>query len=89
MFGLSTLQLGAVALAAAFFMSGVAYIKGRSDGAALTDAAVTKALAKAEKDTQNAIDELSDTADKARVLRRLCLDRGGVWSFTDNQCSET
>ncbi|WP_422383289.1 molecular chaperone [Roseibium album] len=86
MFGFNTIQKLGAALVVAFLLSGGAYVWGRLDGKALTDAAVERALAEARQSTENAINELADEADKARVRRRLCIDGGGVWSFANNKC---
>lgn len=64
MFGLSTLQLGAVALAAAFFMSGVAYVKGRSDGREIERTATL----------QNTIDQLQERDETDAEIRNMDLD---------------
>lgn len=80
MFGLNTLQLGAVALAAAFFISGVSYLKGRSDGA---DLATTRTL-------QATIDQLQERSETDAEIRNLndvdlCRLLGGRVSDT-GQC---
>lgn len=38
--------------------------------------------------TNAAIMELSDEADRARVRRRLCIERGGLYSFASGECRE-
>ena len=38
--------------------------------------------------TNKAIGELSNAADQARVRRRLCSERGGVFDFAESQCIE-
>ncbi|MGV2975692.1 hypothetical protein AB1P65_09565 [Roseibium alexandrii] len=81
MFGLNTLQLGAVALAAAFFMSGVAYVKGRSDGKHLAKMEALKTinsqlLERAETDA-----EINETD-----LAGLCVLLGGEWMPDDERC---
>lgn len=88
MFGFSTFQLLGAATVAAFLLAGAAYVKGRMDGGALTDAAVERALTKAREKTERAINELADEADQARIRRRLCVDDGGMWSFANNKCVE-
>lgn len=82
----SNLQILGVAGIVVALVAGGAYVWGRMDGAALTDAAVEKALTQARENTERAINELADEADQARVRRRLCIDRGGVWNFADNEC---
>lgn len=41
-----------------------------------------------EAATTKAIGELSNEADRARVNRRLCIERGGVWTNRDGKCVE-
>lgn len=43
---------------------------------------------KAEVATDRAIQELADDAAKARFERRLCRERGRVWSFANNKCAK-
>lgn len=38
--------------------------------------------------TNKAIGELSNVADQARVHRRLCRERDGVWDFAKGSCIE-
>lgn len=38
--------------------------------------------------TNKAIGELSDEADKARVRRRLCIERGGLYLNGSGECRE-
>lgn len=38
--------------------------------------------------TNKAIGELSNAADQARVRRRLCTERGGLYQFATGQCDE-
>jgi lipopolysaccharide export LptBFGC system permease protein LptF len=47
-------------------------------------------LERAEMDaaTTKAIGELTNEADRARVNRRLCLERGGVWLNGGSKCVE-
>ncbi len=85
MFGLDLKSLAAAGLAGAIAL-GIGFAWGRIDGARLTDAAIEKALKEAERNTDDAISELADEADRARLRLRICRDRGGVWSFTDNEC---
>lgn len=87
MFGIKPKLIGAALIAASLLASG-AYVFGRLDGAALTDAAVERSLKQATRETDNAIDELADKADRARLGRHNCRDRGGVWSFADNECGK-
>lgn len=39
--------------------------------------------------TNKAIGELSNAADQARVRRRLCSERGGMYQYDSGQCLET
>ena len=81
MFGLSTLQLGAVALAAAFFMSGVAYIKGRSDGAHMAKIQALKTINAQLKERAETDAEINETD-----LAGLCALLGGKWVSDDDRC---
>lgn len=85
--GLSLKMIGISALAVVIAL-GAGYGWGRWDGAALEDAAVEKALAEARAATEDAINELADEAERARVERRLCRNdpRGMRWSFEINDC---
>lgn len=49
-----------------------------------------RALERAELDaaTNKAIGELSDAADQARFIRRLCRERGGVYVNATGQCEQ-
>jgi hypothetical protein len=38
--------------------------------------------------TNTAIGELTNEADKARVRRRLCIERGGLYSYGTGVCGE-
>ncbi len=38
--------------------------------------------------TSKAIGELSNAADQARVRRRLCTERGGMYNFAKGECNE-
>lgn len=72
----------ALAAGAAFVIFSLhIYDKGYDNGYAEANSA-------AEKATEKAMEELANDADKARFERRLCVERGGVWSFADNKCSE-
>ncbi|MBA5779127.1 hypothetical protein H2509_18520 [Stappia sp. F7233] len=46
------------------------------------------ATAEARQATERAIHDLASAADKARFLRRLCVDGGGVWDFAAGRCSQ-
>ncbi|WP_293721999.1 molecular chaperone [Stappia sp.] len=39
------------------------------------------------RETEAAINELASEADRARVLRRACVEHGRVWNNADNQCN--
>jgi hypothetical protein len=45
------------------------------------------ALERAWRETEAAINELASQADRARVLRRACLEHERVWNNADNQCN--
>ena len=89
MFAIPNLKIiGAAGIAVCLVGIG-GYVYGRMEGAALTDAAVEMALKQAREETDNAINELAEEADRARVRRYLCVhDSGGVWSFAKNECIE-
>jgi hypothetical protein len=72
------LLIAGAAIGAFFYFQHQAYERGYAD-----------ANQKAEERTERAINELANEADQARLRRRLCLDRGGVWSFANNECIKT
>lgn len=51
------------------------------------EAGAASALEQARQETEAAINELASEADRARVQRRLCLERGGVWRLADDSCA--
>ena len=55
------------------------YQRGAEQGAAA-------ALEQARQETEAAINDITNAADRARVRRRLCVDRGGVWNNADDEC---
>lgn len=57
------------------------YAKGRLDGKAL-------ATAKLNAQTEQAIGEISNAADRAKFNRRLCVDAGGVYDFATSKCKK-
>lgn len=71
---------GAVAAAALWAHGEWQYQRGSDAGAAA-------ALERARQETEAAINELASEADRARVQRRLCLERGGVWRVGDDSCA--
>ncbi|WP_040616750.1 hypothetical protein [Roseibium sp. TrichSKD4] len=80
-------KLLAAAAVAAFFLITGAYVYGRIDAGALTEAAVERALGDAKSNTEDAINELAEEADRARLRRRECRARRGMsWSFANNEC---
>ncbi len=40
----------------------------------------------AKEQTQKAISELSKDAENAHIAHDLCVESGGMWSYTDNEC---
>lgn len=74
-----TLSIAAAALAVGVVF--YAYQTGYSNGK-------TVALAEAAEKTKEAMEELSDNAEKARFERRLCNELGGTWVFADNKCNQ-
>lgn len=69
MFGLSTVQILIAALVAAFFLSGVAYVKGRTDGRHLGAVQALKAQ-NAQLNERNETDAEVDSMDR----HGLCID---------------
>lgn len=85
--GVPTLKLLVIAGLAILIVGTGGYVWGRIDCASLREAAVARALQEAQAATDRAMKELSNDAEKARFERRLCIERGGVWSFADNDCA--
>ena len=87
MLGINLRIIGAAGLAVLLAIGG-GFVWGRLDGAALTEAAVERALKAASEETDNAISELADEADQARLRYHLCLrdPRGMRWSFENDKC---
>lgn len=79
-----------VAVVCSIVAAGAGYVYARAGVEAEKKAAVEQALTQARLDTDNAIIELASEADRARLLRRVCLDdpRGMSWDFAHNQCVE-
>ena len=69
MFGGNTATLIKVVVVTGLAALGGGYAWGRLDGAAMTQGAVARALSEARQSTENAINELADEADRARVRR--------------------
>lgn len=90
MFGLDFRSIG-VAVVCSVIAAGAGYVYARAGVEAEKEAAVERALTQARLETDNAIMELADEADRARLLRRVCLDdpRGMSWDFANNKCVET
>ncbi|WP_127523559.1 hypothetical protein [Mesorhizobium sp. Z1-4] len=44
--------------------------------------------AEAEERTKEALNEVSDAAERARAMRRYCAERGELYDFETNQCRE-
>lgn len=47
-----------------------------------------EALSKARLQTLNAINEVSDVAQRARAMRRFCRDSGKLYDFGTGKCSQ-
>ncbi len=79
-----------VAVVCSIAAAGAGYVYARAGVEAEKKAAVEQALTQARLDTDNAIIELASEADRARLLRRVCLDdpRGMSWDFANNECRQ-
>jgi hypothetical protein len=44
--------------------------------------------AEAQQRTYDAINQVNDTAERARAMRRFCADRGLLYNFTTGKCRE-
>lgn len=86
MFGLlDWLKLGAGAVAgAALAVTWATFFYGPSQ----YDAGGLAKAAELDTATSIAIKELANEADRARFLRRQCLERGGVYDFAAGVCVE-
>ena len=82
---LGNLKAIAAALAAAAVAGSLGYGVGHWRGEA---AGAAKALLKAEREFNRAVGELSNEADQARVLRRMCVGAGGVYDFATGECAK-
>lgn len=67
--------------------AGAVWTYGESQCQRCRDAGAASALEQARRETEAAINELASEADRARVQRRLCLERGGVWRVADDSCA--
>lgn len=86
MFGLlDAIKIGAGALLGG---AGVLLWAVASHGPSQYAAGGIAAATKLEAATTIAIQELSNEADRARFLRRQCLERGGVFSVSTGGCIE-
>jgi hypothetical protein len=75
-----------IVVAAATIGSGALWIHGERQYRRGLERGAASALEQARRETEAAISGLASEADRARVQRRLCVDRGGVWSAGDNEC---
>lgn len=67
--------------------AGAMWVHGEWQCQRCREAGATAALEQARRETEAAINELASEADRARVQRRLCLERGGVWRLADDECA--
>lgn len=58
------------------------------DDPRVRSAAREAAIAEMRIQTQEAINEIQDRAERARVERRLCIDSGGVFDFATGRCRD-
>lgn len=47
-----------------------------------------RAVDQLTKNFNNAVGDLTNEADKARVMRALCRERGGVYDFVTSECQQ-
>uniref|UniRef100_UPI003BA87EFE hypothetical protein n=1 Tax=Stappia sp. TaxID=1870903 RepID=UPI003BA87EFE len=76
-----------VAAAAATIGAGVLWLHGERQYQRGADQGGAAAREQAWRETEAAINELASQADRARILRRACLEHGRVWNNSDNQCN--
>jgi hypothetical protein len=76
-----------VVVAAATIGAGALWLHGERQYQRGADQGAAAALEKAWRDTEAAINEITNAADRARVQRRACLEHGRVWNNADNQCN--
>lgn len=82
-----SLYLGALAGAAATFALGAGYIKLVHDPA-LVQITTVRVQAEARANTLRAIEEVNDAAEKARAMRRYCIDSGMQFDFGSGKCRD-
>lgn len=56
------------------------------DDPAVAREARAQAIAEMQIRTQEAINEIQDKAERARAMRRLCTDDGGLFDFASGLC---
>ena len=86
MLGLN-LYIGAAAGAALIGLVGLAY-NSYIDNPAVVRETTVKVEAAARERTLNAINEVTDAAQKARAMRRYCRDNGRVYDFETGKCRD-
>lgn len=87
MFSRLSLAAGAVLGGLAVFLLSQAYMHLVALPAARSDARAAERL-EAQAATTKAIGELTNAADRARVNRRLCRERGWVYVLATGECVE-
>jgi hypothetical protein len=75
-----------VVVAAATIGAGGLWLHGERQYQRGADQGGAAAREQAWRETEAAINELASQADRARLLRRACLEHGRMWSNADNQC---
>lgn len=85
MFGQLNLWLGAGAGAALMLVTAWGYDKLVDDPLVVRET-TAQVEAKARELTLNAINEVTDEAQRARAMRRYCLDSGRMYSFSTGKC---
>ena len=76
-----------VVVAAATIGAGALWLHGERQYQRGADQGGAAAREQAWRETEAAINELASQADRARLLRRACLEHGRVWNNADNQCN--
>ena len=73
---------GGAAIVVAAILSWAVLIHGPSQ----FQAGATQALARADKATKEASNDLSNAAEAARLAFAVCTDTGGVYEFSNGEC---
>lgn len=87
MFGTFNMWLGAAAGAALVGVVGLGY-NAFIDNPSVVRETTAKVEAEAVARTLAAINEVNDNAERARAMRRYCLDGGKLYNFETGECRE-